>query len=335
MPEPPRVDLILKPTPLHRLNRLSDELGLDLWIKRDDLTGFALGGNKGRKLEFLLADALAQGAQVMVAQGAAQSNFIRQLGAACAMQGLRCAAAAMHLPFFGAAGKPALPALEHRSGNIALDEVLGVDLRIHPDGDWEQLDGHMNALADEYEANGMRAYRMRPGGSSPISAYAFYLAAQEAQEQAGSFDAIVTASSSGSTHAGLANFHHGSSTRVIGICADTDPDMELASDVAALCAALDSIVGDDKRMVPTDIEMRMEWTGAGYSIPSAEGNAAIAELARKEGIFLDPVYSCKAFAGLLAMARSGEIKGRVLFWHTGGMPTLFVANLTRSANKET
>lgn len=322
-PDLPRVDLIQKPTPLHRLPKLSEDLELDLWIKRDDLTGFALGGNKGRKLEFLIGDALAKGVEVIVAQGAAQSNFIRQLGAACAMHGIRCAAAAMHLPYFGAAGRPSQQALTHQGGNMLVDELLGVDLRIYADGDWEQLDAHAEALAEEYRQKGFEVWKLAPGGSSPISAYAFYLAAIEAEEQAGAFDAIVTPSSSGSTHAGLAYFHHGTATKVIGICADTDPDMELAEDVWDLCRGLDRLLGQNRDMRPSDIDMRMEFAGAGYSVPSPEGNYAIGQMARLEGVFLDPVYSGKAFAGLLALARKGELKGRVLFWHTGGMPTLF------------
>lgn len=324
-PDLPRVPLILAPTPLHRLDRLSERLGIDLWIKRDDLTGFAMGGNKGRKLEFLIADALRNGAEVMVAQGAAQSNFIRQLGAACAMHGLKCAAVAMHLPFFGSAGRPSEPALDHRGGNIVADALLGVDLRLVPDGDWEALSAHRDALAAEYEAKGMKTYKLAPGGSSALAAYAFYLAAIEAEEQAGPFDTILTPSSSGSTHAGLALCHHNSRTRVIGVCADMDPDMELAHDVADLCERLAKLLGLSEWPTFEQIEMDMGWYGAGYSVPSAEGNAAIVELARTEGIFLDPVYSGKAFAALLAKARAGELSGRVLFWHTGGLPTLFAA----------
>ncbi len=330
MPLPRRLDLILRPTPIHRLPRLSDELGIDLWIKRDDLTGFALGGNKGRKLEFLMADALAQEAQAVVGAGAAQSNFIRQLGAACAMLGLRCAAAVMHLPYFAAAGRPKGEGLSEDGGNLALDRLLGVDLRMHPDGDWVELERHAEELAREYEAQGLNVYRVPVGGSSPLSAYAFCEAAGEAKEQAGEFDALVTPSSSGATHAGLAYFHHGSSTRVIGVCADDDPKGELVEDVDKLCSELDSLTGDNRRIGAADLEMRLEWVGAGYSIPSASGNGAIAYLARAEGIFLDPVYGGKAFAGLLDMARSGDLKGRVLYWHTGGAPTLFATDLSDS-----
>lgn len=323
----PRVELILKPTPLHRLGRLSERLGVDLWIKRDDLTGFALGGNKGRKLEYLIADVLASGADTVVACGAAQSNFIRQLGAACVMFGLECVAATMHLPYYSGAGSPKGTALAQDGGNLAIDALLGIEVRLFPDGDWRALYAHQDEVARELEAAGKRVYKVAIGGSSVASAYAFHEAGLETTGQAGPFDFLVTPSSSGSTHAGLAHVFAGTGTRVIGISADPDPDDELRADIVELCGGLDELTGLGKSLSLDQIDLRMDWTGEAYSIPSPEGNEAIRTLARAEGILLDPVYSGKAFAGLLELCRRGEIRGRVLFWHTGGIPTLFATNL--------
>jgi 1-aminocyclopropane-1-carboxylate deaminase/D-cysteine desulfhydrase-like pyridoxal-dependent ACC family enzyme len=326
VPTPARVPLVLLPTPLHRLERLSSELGLDLWIKRDDMTGFALGGNKGRKLEFLMADVLAKSAEVVVACGAAQSNFVRQLGAACAMNGIRCAAAVMDRPYYAAAGKPGKPAIGPRNGNILIDEMLGVEVCKTEDGPWEALYVFQDSVARRYEDQGLRVYKMPIGGSSPLGAYAFALAAREACQQADGFEFLITPSSSGSTHTGLTWHFKGSGTKVIGISADPDPDAELVEDMVELAEGVDRLAGVSKNLVPDDFDLRMDWVGEGYGVPSEEGAAAISKLARTEGIFLDPVYSGKAFAGLLDLAARKEIGGKVLFWHTGGTPALFASN---------
>ncbi|RIK00166.1 MAG: D-cysteine desulfhydrase [Armatimonadetes bacterium] len=325
MPRPDRIELILKPTPCHPLLRASERLGIELWVKRDDLTGFALGGNKGRKLEYLMADVLRTGADVVVASGAAQSNFVRQLGAACARFGIRCVAAVMDLPYYVAAGKPASPGLSKDGGNVFLDAMLGVELRYFEDGDWKDLEVHSIRVAEELASQGLRVYRMAVGGSSVLSALAFREAAQEAQSQAGDFDGIVTPSSSGSTHAGIAYHFAGSSTRVIGISADPDPENVLAHDIAELSAQLDSLLGERRGVRLDQIDLRQDWAGEGYSVPSEAGARANEFLARAEGLFLDPVYTSKAFAGLMELARTGELRGKTLFWHTGGYPTIFTA----------
>lgn len=312
---------------MHRLEGMSARLGLDLWIKRDDLTGFALGGNKGRKLEYLLAGALDQGASVVTTCGAAQSNFVRQLGAACAIARLGCAAAVMDLPYEPPTPGPS-PHDEPRggrgdrlrpdAGNVVLDHILGVDLRHHPDGPWEELYAHAEDLAREYEAKGRKVYRVPVGGSSPLGAYAFYRAAGELTEE---FDWIVTASSSGSTQTGLAYAFHRTRTKILGVCADPEP--EIAEDFAGLGEGLADLLELPYRLAPEAFRLDFDHVGPGYGIPSPEGDAAIQDLARTEGVFLDPVYSGKAFAALMDLAGSGEIGGRVLFWHTGGVPTLF------------
>jgi 1-aminocyclopropane-1-carboxylate deaminase/D-cysteine desulfhydrase-like pyridoxal-dependent ACC family enzyme len=315
---PRRVSLIQSPTPLHPLPRMSERYGIDLWIKRDDLTGFALGGNKGRKLEYLMAHAQDLGAEVVVSCGSLQSNFIRQLGAAASLLGLTCAAAAMDLPYDEEQGKPTEAHLGAEGGNVLLDQMLGVDLRRYPDGPWERLYDHAEEIAQEYEAAGKPVYRIPIGGSSGLGAYAFYRAGLEAQEQAGEFDYVVTATSSGSTHVGLARAFAETSSKVIGIACDPEPD--LADDLRRLEGELRPLVGAG---APLEFNLCFDFVGPGYGIPTEAGRQANLELAKAEGIFLDPVYTQKSFDGLLGLARAGKIGGRVLYWHTGGIPTLF------------
>jgi len=324
----PYVPLILAPTPLHRLPRLSEQLGIDLWIKRDDLTGFALGGNKGRKLEYLIADALAQGADTVVTCGSLQSNFVRQLGAACSIHGLKCEAQVMALPYV--TERPSEPGLADRGGNALIDEILGVDLRLMTDGTWDELYSATRALAEELRCEGRKVYEVPVGGSSALGAYAFFQAGIEIQDQIHhpstinhqpSFDFVLFASSSGSTHTGLAYAFHGTGTQVLGVACDPEPDM--VDDFEALYGELEALVGTRKPMKRENWHLDLSFVGPGYGVPSKAGNDAIRLLARTEGIFLDPIYTGKAFAGLLALAKSGEIGGRVIFWHTGGLPALF------------
>lgn len=317
IPEP--VSLVLRPTPHHRLPRLSAQLGADIWIKRDDLTGFALGGNKGRKLEYLIAEALSRGADTIVTCGAVQSNFIRQLGAACAMFEMDCQAVVMDLPFEYA--RPKGPALASAGGNELLDRLLGVDLHRVEDGPWETLYAQADELADRLEARGRRVYRIPVGGSSALGAYAFTRAAVEVQAAEEHFDWIVTATSSGSTQTGLTWALHDGSTRVLGIACDPEP--EIAEDFVRLSAELDALTGHEKALTPRDFEIDFRFVGPGYGARSAEGDAAIVRLAQTEGIFLDPIYSAKAFSGLLKRIEEGSLTGRILFWHTGGIPALF------------
>lgn len=314
----PKVPLILTPTPIHRLDKLSEQFGVDLWIKRDDLTGFALGGNKGRKLEYMIADALNVHADVVVTCGGIQSNFVRQLGAACSRFGLRCAAAVMELPY---EYEPVPPTMDPDQGNALLDRILGVDLIIAPNGTWEELYAQAEALAKEYEAQGKRVYRVPIGGSSPLGAYAFYQAAHEIKAQTDPFDWIVTASSSGSTQTGLTYGFLGTKTKVLGVVSDPEP--EIIHDFAALGEGLAELIGAQEIVKAEQFLVDLEHVGPGYGVPSEKGNNAIDLLARKEGVFLDPIYSGKAFAALLDRLQDGQVTGRVLFWHTGGIPALF------------
>ena len=312
---PRRIPLIQSPTPLHRLERLSGEVEVDLWIKRDDLTGFAMGGNKGRKLEYLLADIEDAKVDAVVTCGAIQSNFIRQLGAACAKIGVRCIAAVMDTPF-----ETELPneLAKDQGGNVVLGDWLGIEMHRYPNGTWETLYDFAEALAVVLEDQGLNVYRMPIGGSSPLGAYAFLEAAKELDQ---TFDWIVFASSSGSTHTGLATAFFDSPTRILGVACDPEP--EIAEDFALLSKGLAKIVPKCPLLTATDFELVFDYVGPGYGIPSQAGDDAIRRLSRTEGIFLDPIYSGKAFAALLDLIGNKVVGGKILFWHTGGIPSLF------------
>ena len=314
----PKVNLILAPTPLHRLNRLSDELGLDLWIKRDDLTGFAMGGNKGRKLEYLIAQALAEGADTIVTCGGAQSNFVRQLAAACSMFNIRFAAAVMQLPY---EFEPVEGGMKGDGGNLLLDDLLGADIRMLENNTWDVLYAAAADLAKEYSQQGAKVYEIPIGGSTPQGAYAFYLAGQELMQQDSSFDLVIVASSSGSTQTGLTYAFLNTPTTLLGMACDPEPDMP--DEFVALAAKLDDITGMGRSLRRDDFHFNLDYVGPGYGVLSEGGMNAIRTLAQKEGIFLDPIYSGKAFHGLIDLAQKGLLPKRVCFWHTGGTPALF------------
>ena len=314
----PKVSLILAPTPLHRLDRMSDELGIDLWIKRDDLTGFAMGGNKGRKLEYQIGEALKQGATTIITCGAAQSNFVRQLAAACARFNIKFIAIVMPLPY---EFEPVDGGLKPEGGNILLDHILGAEVRMMPNGTWDAMFDETKRVAEECRRSGEIVYEIPIGGSSPLGAFAFYEAGLELLKQDPTFDLVIGASSSGSTQTGLTYAFAGTPTRFYGIACDPEPDM--VHEFATLAQGIDNITGMSRNLKANDFDFDLRFVGPGYGVPSEGGTNAIEKLARMEGIFLDPVYSGKAFHGLLEMAKNYELPNRVCFWHTGGSPALF------------
>ena len=321
MNAPRKVSLVQLPTPLHRLPGLSADLGVDLWVKRDDLTGFAGGGNKGRKLEYLLQIALDGGFDTVVTCGALQSNFIRQLGAACSVCGLRCAAAVMEMPFDLTAGPPRRGILNSNGGNVYLDELFGVELHQRADDDWLVLYDQMEKLAQRLESEGRRVYRIPIGGSSPYGAFGFYRAGLEVQAQEEApFDWIVFASSSGSTQIGLTYAFRETGTKILGICSDPEP--EILEEFVEMGKGLAKLLEIEPLMIDA-FRMKFDYVGEGYSAPYDKATEAIKLAARREGLLLDPVYSGKAFAGLLDLVTKKELSGRILFWHTGGIPSLF------------
>jgi D-cysteine desulfhydrase family pyridoxal phosphate-dependent enzyme len=306
------------PTPLERMSHLGEALGgPEIWIKRDDQTGLATGGNKTRKLELLVGDALAQGAQVLLTVGAVQSNHCRQTAAAAARAGLDCV-----LVLRG--NSPPRP---QWTGNLLLDDLLGA--RIRWSGDRDPLIT-LRAAADAEQAAGRQPYVITYGGSNAVGALAYALAFEELWDQMYetrlSFDRVVFASSSGGTQAGLIVGAKvcGYEGQILGISVDKTGG-QLRPTVEALLAPTAQRRGVELVLGPAEVHIDDRFVGGGYAILTAAEKEAIRLLAQKEGILLDPVYTGKAMAGLLALIRRGEIASfeRVLFWHTGGTPALF------------
>jgi len=308
---PDKVSLAFMPTPIERLERLSKHLGgPEIWIKRDDQTGLATGGNKTRKLEFLAADALAQGADHLVTTGAPQSNHARQTAAAAARLGLGCS-----LVLRGS--KP-----EATTGNLLLDQLLGAHVYWSDSQDCNEAIGRVMA---DLRAIGRRPYLIPLGGSNVIGATGYVLAMRELMEQSAAgrvnFDFIVFASSSGGTQAGvvLGALAYGYRGTVLGISVD-HPAESLTTQVSALATATATHLGLDTISVAGQVTVNDDYLGEGYARVGETEREAIRLMAQLEGILLDPVYTGRAFGGLIDLIRWGAFtRGqRVLFWHTGG-----------------
>src|SRR5882724_12091379 len=314
-----RFPLAQLPTPIEKLKSLSQELGgPELLIKRDDQTGLAFGGNKTRKLEFLVGHALEQGADTLVTAGAAQSNHCRQTAAAAAKAGLKC-------ELILAGKKPELP-----NGNLLLDELLGA--KCH----WferPQFPVKLSQLPEQLRAQGRKPYVIGIGGSNGVGAAGYVLAMIELMEQLRAtqqhVDHIVFASSSGGTQAGmtlgarLAEFKG----QLHGVSIDKD-DLDRGAydeEVAQIANDCAQYIGSDLRLAKQDISVIYGYTGGGYGVVSNLEREAIQLMAQSEGIILDPVYTGRAFGALVDLIRKGEFKRGedVLFWHTGGAPALF------------
>ena len=319
MKEHARFPLAHLPTPLEPMQRLTNALGgAELWIKRDDQTGLATGGNKTRKLEYLIADALAQGADLVLTVGAAQSNHCRQTAAAAARAGLECVVVL---------GSEPLPR-ERWTGNLLLDDLLGA--RVVWAGDEEPM-AVMEATAEAERVSGRNTYTIPYGGSNAIGASAYALAFQEVVEQVAAgdmapFDRVVFASSSGGTQAGLVIGARASGYKgqVLGISVHRTND-QLRELVTSLLAPTAAYLGLELSLGPGDVDVDDGYIGPGYGIMTEGVRGAVRQVAELEGILPDPVYAGKAMSGLLALVQSGDIGAdeRVLFWHTGGVPALF------------
>ena len=296
-----RVSLGIFPTPIQRLDNISALLNTNVFIKRDDLTGLGLGGNKVRKLEFLMADAKKRGARVVFTTGGAQSNHAMLTAAAARRLGMR----------------PIL-ILKKRGvtacrGNQLLERLMDTD-------DYADIYAEMDRMG---EALGEPYYKIPCGGSNALGTLGYVDCAREIADQGIRFSHILCAEGSGGTMAGLALgaklFLPG--VRVHGMMVDTDPFDEITPRLMREAAAL---LEADAAISPDDFDLR-DQCGPGYAIPSKEGREAVSLMARMEGLFLDPVYTGKAFAGLVAMAREGAFgpDENVLFVHTGGAGGLF------------
>ncbi len=301
------------PTPVEPLDRLSEWLGGPrLLVKRDDLTGLALGGNKARKLEFLCAEALAAGANVLVTGGGSQSNHARMTAAAANRLGLRC-----HLAVAGHAAQDP----EAATGNLLLARLLGAQLHFTGTRDYYAAETAITDLAAGLEADGLRPYAIPIGGASVTGVRAYLEAAGELLGQLDEPpDWVVVADGSGGTHAGLLA-GLSARTRVLGVDVGTRPDLDTV--VPALATAAARVAGRGEPAGELVIDHGR--FGAGYGAPTPEAKEAIRAAARTEGLILDPVYTGKAMAGLIGWAREGRFGpgDKVVFWHTGGAPAHF------------
>jgi L-cysteate sulfo-lyase len=315
-----RLPLAHLPTPLEPLERLSRELGGPrIWVKRDDCTGLAGGGNKTRKLEFLLGDALDGGADTVMTAGAVQSNHARQTAAACARLGMGC-------ELFLKESVPGRGESYRRSGNVLLDRILGAKVHILPST--SNAETAMEERAVALRKEGRRSYAIPVGGSNAVGALGYVECASELSAQADGMgfviDTIVHASASHGTPAGLAVGLGVSAprARLLGVAVSGSAQRARAN-VELIAAATCEHLGSPPRL--TEIEVDDRFVGEGYGIPTPEGLAAIRLLARLEGLLLDPVYTGKAMAGLVAMIREGRFSDEqnVVFLHTGGWPALF------------
>jgi len=315
----PRQSLGFFPTPLHELKNLSNALGGPrLFIKRDDLTGLALGGNKTRKLEYLVGAAVAKGADTLITAGAIQSNHCRQTAAAAAKMGMAC-----HLVLGGSAPSTA-------NGNLLLDRLL--DATIHWAGEHRKGED-IPRIAEELRAAGQRPFIVPYGGSNEIGALGFIEGLRELQEQSAAmhldFDHIVFASSSGGTHAGLMIGREllKMPCRLTGIAIDKvgSTDKSFRQQIIELANSAGQMLRLDHHFSEADLNLNEDFTGAGYAVIGEAEREAINLCARHEGILVDPVYTGRAFAGMIGLIRNGSFKKheKVLFWHTGGSPALF------------
>ena len=318
----PRVSLAHLPTPLELMPRLSAELGgPQIWVKRDDCTGLASGGNKTRKLEFVMAEAIEQGADTIVTVGAVQSNHVRQTAAAACKLGLACEVL-----------------LEHRvqdpsdsysnSGNVFLDRMFGANLREYSGG--TDFDKALQEVAEEVRSDGGKPYIVPGGASDKIGALGYVNCALELLVQANErglvIDHLITATGSAGTQGGLIVGLKATSSNIpllgIGVSAPQDEQEQKVFDLAEITADYIGAPGVVKR---ADVVANCNYIGDGYGIPTESMNEAVILLARTEGLLFDPVYSGKALAGMIDLVRRGEFSGteNIVFLHTGGSAALF------------
>lgn len=315
-----RIECAILPTPIQDAPVLAKEIGIKrLLIKRDDNTGLAMGGNKARKLEFLMAEAVNLGADVVLACGGVQSNFVRMTAAISKKLGMECI-------IFVPEAEP-----ECYEGNLLLDVIFGATVRFLPGIEWKHLEDEMDAEVERLKASGWKPYLIPVGGSTPLGALGYVKAVEEARIQLHALGLLhlgvdmVTAMGSGGTLAGLLLGAHMymPKTHLTGISVVLGEDYmrNRITKIATQAAEMLDVSAPDMSMMT----LHGGYVGEAYGIPTPEAKAAILLTAQTEGILLDPVYTGKAMAGLIDLARKGEIGSDrpVLFWHTGGAPALF------------
>ena len=328
----PRLHFAHLPTPIEELPRLTKALGGPrLLVKRDDQTGLAFGGNKTRKLEFLVAEAQEQGAKMMISAGAIQSNHCRQTAAAAARFGFECT-----LVLTGE-----LP--EQPSGNLLLDQLFGA--RIVNVADRKDRDRILQETFDLAASEGKKPYLVPYGGSSPTGALGYAFAVDELMKQIADFrsfqnfgsldrvDWIIFGTSSGGTHAGLVLGQRvfGYQGKVLGISID-EPVEWLQKNISALASSASEKLGERIAFAPAEVSANADYCAAGYGVLTEAEREAVHLFARTEGLLLDPVYTGRAAAGMIDLIRKGFFKKdeTVLFWHTGGQPALFAEKYAAS-----
>lgn len=318
----PRVRLGHWPTPLEPMKGLARRLNTDrLYIKRDDCTGLATGGSKTRKLEFLVGEAMRQGADTLLTHGAVQSNHVRQTAAAAAFMGLACEALLEERV-------QDAPAAYHDSGNVLLDQILGVKLHRVPSG--TAMDAALEAHAQKLREQGRKPYVIPGGGSNALGSLGYVDCVLELQRQCEAMGLrkphLVHATGSAGTQAGLVAGVHalGLAWPVTGIGVRAPREVQ-ETRVHDLASRVLKLLGVEQALPRSSVVADDRFIGAGYGLPTAGMVEAVTMLARSEGILADPVYTGKGLAGLLEMVRSGRFQGDedVIFVHTGGSVGLF------------
>lgn len=317
----PRVDISNSPTPLEKLPRLSNELGCHLFVKRDDCTGLAGGGNKARKLEYLIADAQKKGADTLVTVGGFQSNHARQTAAAAAKFGFGC-----ELVLNDVEGTPKTD--YYNNGNMLLDHLLGANIHTVPAN--EERQAYVDALLLELKKKGRKPYFVPLGGSSVIGCLGYVSCAHEILQQLNSqeikIDQIILATGSAGTQAGLLAglIAANSNIRVLGVSI-MRPNNEQTHLVEHLLRETLEYLGIDPDLAKEKVFVNDSYYGKGYGITTPEMLTAVKRCAQREGVLLDPVYTGKAMSGLIDLCEKGEIPAgsTQLFLHTGGSQGLY------------
>ena len=318
----PRVHITHGPTPLEFMPRLTEALGgPNLYIKRDDCTGLGSGGNKTRKLEFLMADAVKHGADTIITQGATQSNHARQTVAIAVKMGMKCEILLEDRTGFKVENYK-------KSGNVFLDHLYGARVRELPGG--SDMNAAMSAVAEELRAEGRKPYIIPGGGSNPIGALGYVTCALEMVNQFNAqdlrVDCVVHATGSAGTQAGLVVGLEGTRSQIpvlgIGVRAAREAQETNVYNLAVKTAELLGVPGAVKR---ESVMANCDYVGGGYGVPTPGMVEAVTMMARLEGILLDPVYSGKGMAGLIDLCRKGHFKKgeNVVFLHTGGAVALY------------
>ena len=312
----PRVPLVLEPTPLHPARRLSGELGVPVLLKRDDLAGTGLGGNKLRGLEYLIADALGRGCDCLVTGAGPQSNWTMLAALACLRYQIE-----PHVVCYGSSAAD--------EGNMRLHRWLGVDVRFTGDPDRSSVDAGIEAAAAELRAAGRRPYPVPRGGATPLGALGYVRASVELAAQLAALgeqpSSLWLATGSCGTQAGLVAGAAltGAPYEVVGVTVSR-PVAECRERVRALAAGTAALGGITAGLAGPAV--LGGWIGPGYGAASAEGGKAARMIAAAEGIFLDPVFGAKAMAALIAECRAGRVRGTQVFLVSGGAPTLFTGS---------